>query len=649
MTPTASQTKTAPNPPPEYCGFSTLHNLSLAAQTYLSGMSAYATDFFLPFLISTSYFQRIESEKTFKSLPIDTLSSYINLLDFNLGIANQSISSALDIISNYSENETKNFFSALINGISMGDGCALEQYSRKNLDLLNNLVYSYPQAIEDIEPEFGFHFERGEHKLIAETDRFYLYQVAPSKKGVTTISDAKPILIIPPYVLGANILCFLPGEDRSYVHCFANKGYPTYIRILKNIKNTEALQVMTGEDDAKDTQKFCQTIKKRHGRAVTLNGYCQGGFNSLCDLLSGELDELVDAFITCVAPMDGTRSLGLADFLKSLPQRFNDLAYGTKTLSNGNKVADGRLMGWVYRLKSIATEQPLAAFFNNMMLISSAARNNFNFSKVALALNHWLLHERSDLPLEITKISFASYNTPITKDGILPVKLFGRKLDLKRLKEKKIPWLICYGTHDNLVEAQTALAPLDYIDVEVSPFPKGHVAIATSWSLPKSACALDTRFGEGNWRGPVKFHMDLDKAIESKKSKSEPVAPAATDPVSIVQKTETDTTISKKELSPKTTQDKPKTAASKKGAKKSEKSKSKGQKASKKSVKKLVTVADPPSSEKPKTQTKSKSKSTSLKTNATKNSQAKTIDAKTSKRSPPKKTDSKSTTGPVKT
>jgi hypothetical protein len=123
------------------------------------------------------------------------------------------------------------------------------------------------------------------------------------------------------------------------------------------------------------------------------------------------------------------------------------------------------------------------------------------------------MNERTDLPMEITRMSFASFNTPITSDGTLPVQLFGKKLNLKRLAEKKVPWLICYGTHDDLVEQETALAPLDYIDVEVTPFPKGHVAIATSWSSPKSACALHTRFGEGNHRGPVRFHMDLDEEL----------------------------------------------------------------------------------------------------------------------------------------
>ena len=177
------------------------------------------------------------------------------------------------------------------------------------------------------------------------------------------------MLIIPPYVLGANILGFLPGENRSYAHCFANQGIPTYIRIMKDIATTPAVQVLTCEDDARDTRYFCEQIKSIHGKPVTLNGYCQGGYSAVCDLLSGELDDVVDALITCVSPMDGTRSKGLAHFLNSLPPRFNDLAYGTKILPNGNAVADGDLMGWVYKLKSIELETPVVTFFRDLVML----------------------------------------------------------------------------------------------------------------------------------------------------------------------------------------------------------------------------------------------------------------------------------------
>ncbi|WP_054699428.1 hypothetical protein [Desulfosarcina cetonica] len=76
--------------------------------------------------------------------------------------------------------------------------------------------------------------------------------------------------------------------------------------------------------------------------------------------------------------------------------------------------------------------------------------------------------------------------------------------------------LICYGTNDDLVEKETALAPLDFIEAEVTPFPKGHVAIATSWSSPDSAYALHARYEDGKYRGPVRFHMDMDDAFGKK-------------------------------------------------------------------------------------------------------------------------------------
>jgi len=48
------------------------------------------------------------------------------------------------------------------------------------------------------------------------------------------------------------------------------------------------------------------------------------------------------------------------------------------------------------------------------------------------------------------------------------------------------------------VDKEAALAPLDYIDVEVTAFPKGHGAIATSWSLPTSECSLHSCFWEAD-------------------------------------------------------------------------------------------------------------------------------------------------------
>lgn len=481
-----------------------------AAQNYCAGFTKYLNDFLTPFIVSTNYFNEVERYRLVNCSPLENYLSYLGLMTFNLDLSNRAAMASLRVVSEYAKKEMPNAMEAILNSCFGTEGQTIEDFSARHAKMMEMVTQTYPQAIQDAEADFGFHFERGRDIKFAETDRFLLYQVMPTNKDVEVRENGKPVLILPPFVLGANILAFLPGENRSYTHAFANQGIPTYIRILKDISTTPALQTMTGEDDALDTKYFCEKIKARHGQPVTLNGYCQGGFSAVCDILSGELDGLVDALITCVSPMDGTRSIGLKEFLNDLPDRFNDLLYGTKTLPNGNQVGDGLLMGWVYKLKSIELETPMVAFFRDMMMFRPRKGRELKISKTAAALNYWLQNERSDLPLGITEMSFASYTTPITSDGTLPIKLFGRELNFKRIPEKGINWLICYGERDDLVEESTALAPLDFIDAEVSPFPKGHVAIATSWSDPTSACALHTRFGEKNVRGPVRFQLDIE-------------------------------------------------------------------------------------------------------------------------------------------
>ena len=489
-----------------------------ATQNYYAGLFKYFNSFFIPYLLSTHYFGNVEKTKLLLSSPLDILKSYADLCEFNIDLTSRSLVGSLKAANEFHAAELQNVLSAWFNTMFGFKGEKLEGYTKRQVKALEAITKVYPKAITDIEPEYGFHFESGKNIKVAETDRFFLYQIMPTDSRIEVKSKGKPILIIPPFVLGANILAFLPGENRSYTHCFANMGIPTYVRIMKNIDETPALQLMTAEDDTLDTRLFCEKIMARHGKPVTLNGYCQGGYTSVCNILSGELDGLVDALITCVSPMDGTRSVGLKKFLDNLPPRFKSLDYGTKTLPNGNQVADGKLLSWVYKLKSIENESPLVAFYRDIMMLRPKNGSDVKISKSAAALNYWLDFERCDLPLAVTKMSYDSYSIPVTSDGTLPIKLFGRKLNFRRIKEKGIKWLICYGINDDLVEKEAALAPLDYINVEVSAFPKGHVAIATSWSDPRSACALHTRFGEQQFRGPVRFQLDIDEEISNSRS-----------------------------------------------------------------------------------------------------------------------------------
>ena len=413
----------------------------------------------------------------------------------------------------------------MLNTLFDQEGEDIAQFTARKAQLLDVVVNAYPKAIEEIKSEYGFHFDEGGYVKAGETDRFELYQVLPRDPKVKVKEDGKPIIIVPPYVLGANILAFLPGENKSYVHCFANQGIPTYIRIMKDIENTEAVQLMTPEDDTLDTRLFCTRVMARHGRPVTLNGFCQGGYMTTLAILSGELDGLVDAHITCVAPIDGSRSLALVDFMKHTPERFRDLGYSIKTLPNGIPVVDGKILSWVFKLKSIDKEAPIFTFFRDLMMFDKPGQVA-KVNKTAAAINHWMLYDKSDLPLAITRASYDSYTIPVAKDGTLPVKLFNRTLNFKRFREKNIPWLICIAEKDDLVDEASSLAPLDWVDAEVTVFPKGHTAMATSWSMPTTECSLDACFSygaqssstrpDGQCRGPVRYQLELDETLSKK-------------------------------------------------------------------------------------------------------------------------------------
>ncbi|MFP3867765.1 MAG: metal transporter [Desulfobacteraceae bacterium] len=490
-----------------------------AVQTYWNGIFRYINEFMSPSGNALTYWGPVEKDKLQSLPPWQSVRDYLELLQFNLQLMQKGLDSGLKQMHEYHLRQLNDAFAAWLNTVFDQEGVDIAEFMAQQAQLLDLVVNAYPQTIHAIEAEYGFHFDTGGYVQVGETDHFYLYQVLPWDKQIEVRDQGKPILIIPPYVLGANILAFLPGENKSFVHCFANQGIPTYIRIVKDIDTTPAVQTMTGEDDALDTRLFAEQINSRHGHPLTLCGYCQGGFTAVINLLSGELDGLVDALITCVAPIDGTRSKGLVDFMELLPERFRELGYAVKTLPNGHQVVDGKVMSWVYKLKSMNEENPITAFYRDLKLLEKGMK----IRKTAAAINYWLLYDKTDLPLEIIKMSYDSYNIPVTPDGTLPVKLFGRSLNFKRLKDQGIKWLICCAEKDDLVEKEAALAPLDWVEAEVTMFPKGHAAIATSWSLPTSECAFHTCFTDG-CRGPVRYHLDLEAVLEPPAPKKPPRA-----------------------------------------------------------------------------------------------------------------------------
>lgn len=407
----------------------------------------------------------------------------------------------------YVMDEGQKAWSAWYNSMFALPGETFPEFCHRQAEVME-AVANFSEQIEKVKDEFGFHFRWADYRLVAETPSFLMYQVLPIKPGVAVDDALKPMLLVPPYMLGVHILAFLPGEDKSYAHAFANEGIPTYVRVVKDIWETEAVQTMTPEDDCRQTRELCARLLARHGRKVTLNGTCQGGYVSLMNLLSGTLTDVADTLISNVTPVDGTYSQAISGQPAMAPDFF------LSELPNGNYVANGYLMSLGMRLVAIDRETPLIQVLNQARLYE---KSHLNPGKTTAALFRWLRKERVHLPKAIAEMSSISFQQPIGADGTLPVTLFGKPLRIGALAELGVKWYQDYATKDDLVTPPCATAGNRFLagsDVlEVVPFTGGHVAMLTSpyakaWQVNGRFIGAD---GEEH-RGPVTFQREISAA-----------------------------------------------------------------------------------------------------------------------------------------
>ncbi len=399
--------------------------------------------------------------------PLQQACSCAGLTMANLQILSEGLSGGTKDALKWFGKQFSEWLKALTNTYYNLPGEGLDQYYARQKEVWRRLVVEYPEAVEQMDKEFGFHFDDGGYQLIAQNEHFVLWQIFP--RGQKAAVDGKPTLIIPPQVLGPNILAFLPDEGISYAHAFAKRGGPTFIRITKGPADNPRFYAMTGEDDISGTLFCCQEINRRcEGQPMTLNGYCQGGFLAALAMMTGKLKGLVNALITCVAPMDGTRSPGMASFSAMLPER--DLKYATTK----EALVSAALMSWVYRIKSIGKENPLSAMFRDLDMVAEGG-----IGKKAATLGYWLVHEPVDLSVGVTQLSFKSYTHPPYDDGTLSFTLFNNLLSFGSITE---PWLLNYADKDDLVEEEAACAPADYISEDTLELKKvvgGHTKLVT--------------------------------------------------------------------------------------------------------------------------------------------------------------------------
>lgn len=411
-------------------------------------------------------------------------------------------------LADYAQDHLKAGSSALINSLYQKEGEKFSDYLKREADVMES-VANFSHQIEGIKDEFGFQFHTAGYEHVAETACFNVYQVLPTHHGVEVNKKLKPMLLVPPYMLGVHILAFLAGEDKSYAHAFANEGIPTYVRVVKDIKESEELQALTPEDDCLQTAEILAKLMELNGgQQVTLNGTCQGGYVCLINVLSGKLKGLCDSLITNVAPVDGTFSPALS----GMPKLHED--YMAVTLPNGNKIANGYMLSFGMRMVAIARETPVARVLDQATMHRSSGLQP---GKTPAALFRWLLKERVDMPIAISRMSSLTFEEPIAEDGTLPVKLFDKPLNIKDLIKLKVHWYHDYAIKDDLVTPDCACAADKFLEgsdiCEPVAFFGGHVAVLTSPYAKKAPVNGEFVDATGKKaRGPVKYQLDISNA-----------------------------------------------------------------------------------------------------------------------------------------
>src|SRR5208283_1587291 len=141
----------------------------------LSGMMRYASGFMAPFWTALQYFSNFEKNGSKGNHPPGSASDFIELLLFETQLAARGAMADIAAISKYHIREMLDALAAIENTLLKKNDEDLLRFSQRQLRLMDMTVNIYPDAVREIESEFGFHFDNGRYVRVAETDRFELY------------------------------------------------------------------------------------------------------------------------------------------------------------------------------------------------------------------------------------------------------------------------------------------------------------------------------------------------------------------------------------------------------------------------------------------------------------------------------------------
>jgi hypothetical protein len=96
-----------------------------------------------------------------ESSPLETMDAYMKLMEFNFELSSKGLEGSLKAINDYHNKEMDKAFEAFYNTLFNLEGENINTFLERQAKTSELVAYGYGEAIKNIGPEFGFHFENG--------------------------------------------------------------------------------------------------------------------------------------------------------------------------------------------------------------------------------------------------------------------------------------------------------------------------------------------------------------------------------------------------------------------------------------------------------------------------------------------------------
>lgn len=345
---------------------------------------------------------------------------------------------------------------------------------------------------------FGIRLDDGRWWKLAETPRVELWL---PQRFDSDRATAVPLAMVPPMVLDPGVLAW--DDRQSFVHYMSAHGVPTAVIMNKDIRTTEAVQVMSPEEFILDCREMGIALGRHfEGTQIVFGGYCQGAEMALRALATGKMKGVAHAGLLGVAPVDPTDVGTLYDNHKHLFEG-TTLDQSCTTMPSGNPVVDGDTMRKVINYGNPETNNPVSETIRELQLCGDGIPK-----ESGLVMWYWL-NRTVPLPPKIIALTNKGYESPMV-DGVYGYEVFGERPDLKRLGEHGVGHLFV-GTalRDTLVkqEASAKLVTIlrGFVDVHLCQYDKGHLGMVRECARERSDEPLDGRSRLGH-EGPILWY-----------------------------------------------------------------------------------------------------------------------------------------------